>query len=230
MEKSHYTIDSNGNIIEAIHGLGKKAKELGITYYCGGCKKVVFPYTDGKKQVPHFRHQKSESNKVRCGDNESYIHWISKKSFEDFYKRESVFELILDSKIWSTKDKSDNYFNLSEGIVNLKSYYPNITLEQRDGAFIPDCMLYNYKGEKVYIEIKHKSGVSQKKIDSGIPIIEINTFSEKVMERIIREKKLDTRGSIYTPVTLYNFDKFIYKKTLEGKNLFNMNLESTSTS
>ena len=230
MIHSAYAMDKNGNIVEATQGLGRKSKELGLNYYCGGCKRIVFPYTEGKKQVPHFRHQKSQFNKLSCGNNESYIHWISKELFAYFYQETLEFELIIDSKMWCDKDKNYNAFETDKEIINLKNYYPSIIVEQKDGEFIPDCMVYNYKGDKVYIEIKHKSGVSQKKIDSGIPIIEINTFSEKVMEKIIREQKLDTISSMYTPVTLYNFDKFIYKEILECKNLFTMNLNPTSTS
>ncbi|CAA6828506.1 MAG: Unknown protein [uncultured Sulfurovum sp.] len=224
METSHYAIDNNGTIIEATRGLGKISKELGLTYFCGGCKKVVYPCTEGKIQVPHFRHEKAHFNKKLCGTNESYIHWISKELFSNFYKETLKFELILDSNVWSQNGINDNSIEIDKEIINLKNYYPNITVEQRNGEFIPDCMIYNYKEEKIYIEIKHKSGVSQKKIESGIPIIEINTFSEKVMERIIREQKLDTRGNMYTPVTIYNFDKFIYSNRLESKNLFTMNL------
>jgi len=215
LKKSHFAIDEKGKVVEAIRGLGKKSKQFSLSYFCGGCKKRVFPYTDGEKQLPHFRHQRDEKSKIGCGNNESYIHWKSKESFAEFYKNTSEFELILDSKIWCNKAKTSNCFELRTEKINLKKHYPQINVEQRDGVFIPDCEIYNYRREKIYIEMKHKSGVSQKKIDSGIPIIEIHTFSENVMERIIREKKLDTIDNIYTPVKLYNFDKFVYSSTFE---------------
>ncbi len=93
-----------------------------------------------------------------------------------------------------------------EETINLKDRFPEIVLEKRDGDFIPDCMITNSEGEKVYIEILYSNPTSKEKILSGIPIIEIQVSSEKnVIDTITSKGLIATEQSI----TTYNFHHII---------------------
>jgi hypothetical protein len=65
---------------------------------------------------------------------------------------------------------------------NLTDFFKIISLEPLDGNFIPDLLLINESGERVYIElaVTHKS--SPKKIASGSRIIEITIDKEDDFE------------------------------------------------
>ena len=45
--ETHYALDEKNNIINAVKGLGKRAKIQRNHFICGGCGKAVRPYTEG---------------------------------------------------------------------------------------------------------------------------------------------------------------------------------------
>ena len=134
-----YAIDDENNIVEAQKGLGKSNSK----YTCGGCGKEVLAYTEGEIQVPHFRHRINNKITRECDSNESYIHWISKMLFAEFYKSTSQFILIKESKIMCSKAKYVTCFEKHTEMINLKELYPSIKVEKRDRSFIPDCTIFN---------------------------------------------------------------------------------------
>ena len=199
-KQTHFAKNNKDEIIEAIKGM-----TISSSLYCLGCGKKVQAYAiNTKVQRTHFRHLKGiGGGDGGCGESESYIHNLSKIRFAENYKNISIFNLYREIMLTCTQSKYPSCKKKSTEILNLKKMYPYIKVEKRDGSFIPDCLLYNNKNEKIYIEIKYKSSISDAKRDSGIPIIEIEVQKELDIDRTIKYNtiKQNDRG-----IKLYNFN------------------------
>ena len=199
---TRYAKGQDGTLVEAI-----KDMTIDQRFTCGGCSEEVRAYavnTQGpRSQTAHFRHIPNNQNKG-CGDSESYIHWISKELFAEAYReaKSFIFKYKRFNRCKQAKDErcGKEVFHP----VDLKLLFPYIKVEIRDGSFIPDCMIYNKNGEKVYIEIKYTSAVSQEKIKSGLRIIEIEVANESQMLKIIANDSISEGNNA---IKLYNFDR-----------------------
>jgi len=133
---------------------------------------------------------------------EHYLHNFAKKKFSEIYVSSRKFELTVASI----------YQNGYE-VIDLKKLFPRIKVEEYDNSFVPDCLLFNDSGNKVYLEIKYKSAISEKKKLSGVPIIEIDVSNAEEFIRMLDKKGLDTHVD---RVRLYNFKKAgLLPKTFE---------------
>jgi hypothetical protein len=81
-------------------------------------------------------------------------------------------------------------------------------LEVVDGDFIPDVLLENDKGDKIYFEVYVKHAVEPKKINSGIRIIEFNMNFFNNINQILSHSLLD-----FETYSLYNFRPLITADT-----------------
>jgi len=175
------TARQDGKLIRAERGIDKT-----LPFFCPGCAQWVYAATEGKIQRPHFRHKSlSVRHKKGCSNPEHYIHWITKELFADHYREADSFRI----EIPVTKHckQSGICRTKSEQTVDLKKIYPHILVEAYDQNFKPDCMLYNDAEEVMYSEVKYTHAVSQDKIKSGVPIIEISASTENVIDQIIAE-------------------------------------------
>jgi len=198
-ENTKWAKNELGKLVEANKGMDKNH-----TFTCLGCHETVGAYAVNTKiQSAHFRHTGSTGTGGGCGNYESYIHNFSKIKFKSNYEHLAIFELKQKLQIRCTQSKYDECTSFADDIINLKERYPHIELEPRDGSFIPDCLIYNDAGDKIYIEIKFKSPVSQKKIDSGIPIIEIEVCTEKEILEILNSGFIDSADK---KINLINFN------------------------
>lgn len=181
---------TDGNLIRAQQGIDKT-----LPFFCPGCKQEVYAATEGEIQRPHFRHKSSTASNLKgCGEPENYIHWITKELFADFYRSANKFYIEVPTTLYcaETRTCTKRYTHK----INIKEKYPHILVEQYDQGFRPDCMLYNDVGENLYFEVKYTHAVSQEKIDTGVPIIELHVSTEKDIDQIIKEEKikLDAAG------------------------------------
>ncbi len=182
---------TDGKLIRAQKGINKT-----LPFFCPGCKQEVYAATEGGIQRPHFRHKSSTANNLKgCGEPENYIHWITKELFADFYRSANKFYIEVPTTLYcaETRTCTKRYTHK----INLKEKYPHILVEQYDQGFRPDCMLYNDTGENLYFEVKYTHAVSQEKIDTGVPIIELHVSTEKDIDRIIEEGRMKLDNSEY---------------------------------
>ena len=172
-------------------------------YHCISCNNPIRPRSikSDQRNQPHFYHL-NKDNTSKCNP-ESYIHNLSKRRFAKNYENILEFNLYREITLTCTQAKYPSCKKNFTEILNLKKMYPYIKVEKRDGSYIPDCLLYNDKNEKIYIEIKYTSSISDAKRDSGIPIIEIEVQKELDIDRIIKSNtiKQNDRG-----IKLYNIN------------------------
>jgi len=198
-ENTKWAKNELGELVEA-----KKGMDKNHTFTCIGCHEAVGAYAvNTKVQATHFRHTGNTGTSGGCGNYESYIHNFSKEKFMTNYEYSTSFEVRQKIRMKCSQSKYSECTSLVADIINLKERYPHIKLEPRDGSFIPDCLIFNDAGDKIYIEIKFKSPVSQKKIDSGIPIIEIEVHTEKEILELINSGFIDSDNKT---IKLINFN------------------------
>jgi len=175
---------SDGKLIRAKQGIDKN-----LPFNCLGCKQKVYAATEGKVQRPHFRHKSIDGSKG-CSEPESYIHWITKELFADNYEKITSFYISLDTLKTCIHAKYSSCQKTEQVKIDLKKIYPYVQVEVKEGNFRPDCLLFNDEGEKLFFEVCYSSQVSEDKIKSGIPIIELHTTNEKIIDSVIRDGEL----------------------------------------
>ncbi len=191
---------SDGKLIRAEQGIDKS-----LPFNCPGCKQEVYAATEGKVQRPHFRHKSIDDSKG-CSEPESYIHWITKELFADFFKKTESF--VIDIPYYLTCNTSGSCRKKEVHKLDLKKRFPNILVEAYDQGFKPDCMLFNDSGENLYLEVKYTHEVSREKIDLGVPIIEIAISSEKDIDEIIKKGKIESGA-----IKIYNENSLLPNKS-----------------
>lgn len=197
MPTYQYAFDEDGQVVDASDLVRVNGVVEGI-YRCIGCNEVLVPKVKGLQRVKHFAHQ---SARDACGV-ESYLHHLAKKTFFDVYTRcletgEPFWVELTDIK---RCDKFAHFLGKSCDLGRRKKAYDlldgftAIAMEQRDGEFVPDVLLYHprYPERKLYIEIYVNHMLSQKKANSSNRIIEINIDAEEdiqcILDRRITEK------------------------------------------
>ena len=200
---------SDGKLIRA-----KKGIDTSLPFFCPGCKQEVYAVVQEKVQKAHFRH-KSAKNSKGCTQPESYIHWITKELFADNYNQVTSFYISLNVVKKCIRAKDNLCEKKEEVKIDLKKIYPYIKIEQKTNKFIPDCLLFNDNGDQLFFEVCYSNPVSEDKIKSGFPIIELEIKNEKVIDDIIEQNELKINSNIYTikqrpfKITLHNKSKFL---------------------
>ncbi|MBE9053676.1 hypothetical protein IQ243_25400 [Nostocales cyanobacterium LEGE 11386] len=212
--KYQYAINSVGKTINAATLTANK-EVRSQRYKCISCSNILIPVL-GEKNRKHFRHK--PDIEVQCSP-ETYLHKLAKNAFFDTYNtclKENLPFLI--EIITIPKCKFQQQFldicspKNSVQSFDLTQYFKNVKLETKDNSFIPDLLLTNDKGDKLYIEIavNHKS--SQDKIYSKSRIIELDIKSEKDIEIIETKLLIETKK-----VRFYNFRREQIKNLCAGQ-------------
>lgn len=200
MVKYKYALNSTNKIIN-ISELSSTKTEQEKSYKCLSCNGKLIART-GKIKNWHFAHKLEEN----CSP-ETYLHILGKNIFYNNYlncvKNKIPFYLKLFTYVEVNKfeNKINKVFIRKDlEAFNLVDYFDEIKLEKRDHNFIPDLLLTNSKGDKIYVEIAVSHKCEQNKIDSKIRIIEITLEDETDIDfdnNFISENDVKTQ--------LYNF-------------------------
>jgi competence CoiA-like predicted nuclease len=158
-----YAIDSQGLIIR-INEVDSQSKSQ---YKCIECDSEMIAKT-GEIKEWHFAHK----NIANCS-GEGYLHKLAKRVF---FENKSM-------QIISYKEFIFPMLNDSKG--NLADVFDIWEYEKTIDKYRADILLSSSKHDyKVMIEIKVSHGLSNEKLSSGIPIIEINIQNQEDIENL----------------------------------------------
>lgn len=236
--KYHWALNENGETVH-IPDVNEENRRNN-KYFCPSCNCSMIPAI-GKIRQPYFRHQ---ANGNHCS-YESYLHELAKKRLKEEFNHRDNFLIEVDainkcdkygdcllrkSKCDSNSLSSHEDIDLIDclpeykKILDLKQLYDVCEIEKGDQNFIADVKLSNSKDPNAvpfFFEVYVTHMCEQKKLDSGIPIIEfhiereedlsifaMNIIQERKQEQISPRKKIDR-------IVFYNLngyeDKFPYE-------------------
>lgn len=188
MPQYRFGRDSDNNIVDALL-LPADRSLLEDTYLCIGCGQPLIAKVKGEERVKHFAHKPG----AECNP-ETYLHRLAKLTFYTVYQecldQGRPFEVELTYQQVCSKYAQVTGFRCPVGTVtkahDLTAYYTGIALEERDGSFIPDLLLFNRERPeiKIYVEVAVTHFLSEKKIRSDERIIEIPINTEEDIEEI----------------------------------------------
>ena len=201
--KYQYAKDSNGNVIN-VFNLENTPEIRDKSYTCFSCNKSVIPVL-GKVRQKHFRHLEA----AEC-NGETYLHNLSKQLFFQVYKEclftNSPFYIELNKPVKCIKCEKDLEVscNLTDRFekYSLTDYFSEIYLETHCDGFVPDVLLKNKNGEKIFIEFAVTHNATEEKIHCQNRIIEISIFDEESLTPIL-SRNLSQRSEQFK---FYNFN------------------------
>jgi len=202
--KYQYALNSKDEILN-INALTKNDENRREIYRCISCEKSLRPVL-GEVRKKHFRHV-VEAN---CNP-ETYLHQLAKRLFFQVYtdclETGSPFYIELYEN-WVCTSCSDEFgirCELDPKLIkfDLVKLFPKISIETPDGIFIPDILLSNGNGEKLFIEFVVTHVSSEEKRNSGARIIELSLEDEDDLEPI--RQRLITQT--YFKAEFLNFKK-----------------------
>ncbi|MDO4707339.1 MAG: hypothetical protein Q4A61_02795 [Porphyromonadaceae bacterium] len=188
--KYSYAQDKDGQILHISEAT------RGECYTCLGCKEPIRPRL-GKIRRQHFYHPKAE-----CSP-ESYLHNLAKVRICDWFNQSEEVWLDIPTHKFCKQMNTCAFFDESKckklfnrgTKYNLKNYYSEALLEQsytKDGQrFVADILLKRKDNgeckdnEPMFIEIAVTHPCEDKKIASGIRIIELSITQEEDMQSIV---------------------------------------------
>lgn len=196
---AHFALNSKNDLVHINNAIKSEP------YHCPYCKNKVIA-RQGNIREWHFAHQPLSN----CS-NESYLHELAKIKISQWIKKST--ELILhlptdaicennDSCKWYD-NKVCNIRNFEYSTFNLKEYYNDVSIETQYQGFVADILLANNNiHPPIFIEICVTHPCDQKKINSGIRIIEFIIENEDDINRIVNNSVIDNRQS---HIRIYNF-------------------------
>ena len=203
-----------------------------FTCYGCGCRMIARLKDDKKER--HFAHYKEGI----CS-RETYLHQLGKNMFVELFEFNRSHNIPLSVEftqrcICNVKDCPLGVENpceksLDTGKFFLLPNFPVCLVEQYDKAtgLRPDILLTNEKGKKVYVEIVVTHETTQKKYDTGIPIIEFSFFNEGDLECFKRKQNSVITGFLSSCVSCFNMpdlyapvDTFCIEKIARAKAMF----------
>lgn len=230
-----YAYDENNNLI-CIESINKENRGS-HTYKCISCGKELVPKL-GTIRTHHFAHKTNTT----C-NGETYLHLLAKQAINKRFNSDLPFVISLDAVSYCANRSNCPFYDedcKSDGIetIDLKDYYNKSDIEKKvyssigeDGKphcsiletvnsekYIADVLLWNSDKiirEPIAIEICVSHSCNEKKLQSGLKIIEFNVKNEQDIESLIS-------GEInWDEVKFYNFEKVKLKdKPVERVNLF----------
>lgn len=212
MIKYQYAYNLNGQMVH-IDSLVRETGNLkDKKYTCISCDNELIPRL-GKIKKHHFAHKVI----VTCS-GETYLHNLGKKMFYQEYKqciedKIPFYIELFQKKICNRFEKELNTVCFLEKMAvkhDLTQIFNEISLEKREGTFIPDVMLFSKTTKtKLFIEIAVTHLSTELKLSSNFRIIELKVENEQDLE-VIKEHFLSVRN---TKLKFKNF------KTIEIKDL-----------
>lgn len=211
--KYRYALDSVNKIVDVTQLQRQELKSEKV-FKCLGCGKILIPVL-GQKRKKHFRHKVD----LDCSP-ETYLHKLAKVRFYEVYSKcleqKEPFFITINQEPKCTHFKTEFLFSceLDDRLktFDITKYFRKIYLEEKEDSFIPDLLLVSQTGDRLFVEIAVTHFSSQKKIDSGYRLIEINIGSENDIE-IINSKDLFQSEK----VNFINFKTNIAKDFCRGK-------------
>lgn len=197
MIKYQYAQDEKDNLVD-IRSLKNKRFEKN-KYFCIGCGNELIAKL-GIIKVHHFAHKKE----VKCS-GETYLHKLGKQLFIDFYNEslrdKTPFYIELLQDITCNHYEADLGFNckVENSLIqfDLTKYFDEISLEAREGNFVPDIMLKSKEGkDKIFIEIAVTHMSTPQKLNSKYRVIELKIENECDFDSIKRKKISITDNNI----------------------------------
>ena len=188
MPQYRYAFDEHGHTVD-VQSLPSEHSDLPGSFTCLGCGAPLVAKIKGEKRERHFAHKAATST---CTE-ETYLHRLAKQVFLDEYHSclasHEPFEIEL-----TYPKRCQKYKDLGHSCCigtltkahDLTQYYDGIKLEQRDGSFVPDLLLYSshHQGRTLYVEIAVTHFLSEEKAASDHKIIEIPVESEADVAKI----------------------------------------------
>lgn len=181
MIKYKYAWNSENEIIR-IESLNRLDKTPLDKFVCISCNKELIPRL-GKIRIKHFSHKEE----VVCS-GETYLHKLGKNLFYKEYQRCLTQNLpfyieFYENKICS-KRKSEFGIECNLGKTlskfDLTRYFSEISMETREGSFIPDILLKTENGkEKIFFEIAVTHFSTVEKLNAGYRLIELRIEDEE---------------------------------------------------
>jgi len=195
--KYQYALNSKDKVVN-VNDLSNTDEIREEIYRCIACEKFLRPVM-GEIRKKHFRHG-VEGN---CNP-ETYLHQLAKRLFFQVYtdcvETGTPFYIELFEK-WSCTSCKDEFgviCELDPKLIkfNLEKLFPLISIETPDGVFIPDILLSNRNGEKLFVEFVVTHNSTEEKRNSGERIIELSLEDEADLEPI--QKKLISQANFKT--------------------------------
>lgn len=185
MLKYKYAKDESGKLID-INSLDETNKKKN-KFICIGCENELIAKL-GKIKTHHFAHKKV----VSCS-GETYLHLLGKQLFYDNFVECLKFQKPFFIELY--QKRTCNHYEKDLGVkckldkklikFDLTNHFDKISIEKREGSFIPDLMLTNKSDkEKVFIEIAVTHFSSEAKLNSEYRIIEFEIETEDDFEPI----------------------------------------------
>ncbi|MBD2568519.1 competence protein CoiA family protein [Anabaena lutea] len=194
--KYQYAINSTGRTIN-VDNLIASSEVRREQFKCISCDNLLVPVL-GEKRRKHFRHKAD----IECSP-ETYLHKLAKLKFYEIYntclqEHQPFWIEISFTKYCSFYEEEflvPCIFSKGKHKFDLTQYFKDIKLEPKDGSFIPDLLLSNEKGEKIFVEIAvtHKSTLEKRQSEQRI--IEININNEHDI-KLINDRLLSENDKI----------------------------------
>lgn len=186
----HYALDENGNAV-SIEDVSDETRHE-HTYHCLGCGGKLIPRL-GNVRVHHFAHEEDDGH---CS-KETYLHKLGKRIIKEKFNKDSQFVIEYYNKVFcsdlhncplSNREACSSYKLRG---YDLKQYYNTCQEEKEIKGLVADLLLTNTLNPKrdpilIEIQVTHKS--SEKKINSGLRIIELNIQSEEDVHNLLSSK------------------------------------------
>lgn len=205
MEKQNvrycYALDKDGRLINI-----KDSKEMSNLFICPHCKsEMIGKY--GQHNQWHFAHKKKQ-----C-DYDKYLHTLAEQRIMEWFNKSRNVNIHIPvifkcPKYNQCKWKDNNCKKNGISNFDLKELFSPAQQEKaflKDGEkYVADIFLNNDKNsdDPLFLEICVTHRCEQKKIDSGIKIIEFDIESESDIERIISSPCIEESENI----RFYNFE------------------------
>ena len=195
-----YALDKNGRLISI-----RDSKEMSDIFICPHCKsEMIGKY--GQHNQWHFAHKKKQ-----C-EYDKYLHTVAEQRIMDWFNISKNVNIripiiIKCSKYNQCKLRDYNCKKSDMRIFDIKKWFASAEQEKsffKDGdKFIADIFLNNKTNSEIplFLEICVTHRCEQKKIDSGIKIIEFDIESESDIESIVNAPYIEENEHI----RFYNF-------------------------
>ncbi len=177
--------------------------EKGRRYYCVGCGAEMI-VKEGSERCKHFAHK---SDSPTC---ESYLHKLAKRRIREAFLEAKPFTITLNSRAVCNREcllKNKCEFDDRQDF-DLKKHYDKCKEETSHGGFVADLLLASSENpdrKPVFIEIWVTHECGQKKIDSGLRIIEIKIDSEEDIDAIVSSRNIVESDDGLNKNRFYNF-------------------------
>lgn len=224
-------IDEDKDILISIDDITKENRKQ-YKYRCISCGRELLPRAiSSKYKKAHFYHKEE----LECS-GETYLHKLAKLRIKQkFDNSSSPFIIQLNGTISCSNKKSCPLYDAKIcqskcqqlAPIDLHCYYDTCEEEKEHHGFIADLLLYHSQNRRspVLIEINVNHKCEQKKIDSGLRIIELDVKNEEdieffvshpMIQKTIYKYKDDDEPSI----TFYNFkpkaeERLLYNRYFE---------------